>query len=136
MLALAACGGSSAATERPWRANANDALRQLHEDVAATTTGGGSVAAARRALRNESDLYGLVVAYTDLGGCRSMMRNLGAPPAVEARLALPCARLEAAAGAFADATARSDPRALVRAARLAASADRLLVEALATLRKA
>jgi len=135
---LVACGGSGSApaSARTWRANADGALLQLHEDVAATSTGGDSLAAARRALRDESDLYALVMAYADLGGCSSMIRNLGAPPELEARLALPCGPLERAAGAFTQATSHSDPRALLRASRLATRADRLLVRALATLRKA
>jgi len=132
------CGGSSQQTAagREWHANANVALRQLSQDVAATAVGGDSLGDARRALHDESRLYALVMAYTDLGGCVAMMRNVGAPPALRAKLARPCGPLARAAASFTAATEGSNPHALLRAGRDAELALPLLVQALAATRKA
>jgi hypothetical protein len=134
----AGCGRGSGPTadSREWHANADVALRQLTQDVAATAVAGDSLVEARRALHDESRLYALVVAYTDLGGCTAMMRNVGAPPALEAELVRPCPPLTRAAASFAAATTGSNPRALLRAGRDAELALPLLVDALAAVRKA
>jgi hypothetical protein len=132
------CGSSSPqpSYSLEWHANANVALRQLTQDVAATAAGGDSVGSARRALHDESRLYALLLAYTDLGGCHAMMHNVGAPPALQARLTRPCVPLARAAASFTAAAASSDPQALVRASRDAERALPLLVQALAEVRKA
>jgi hypothetical protein len=136
-LVAAGCGGSShSAGSREWHANARLALRQLTQDVAATAVGGDSLGDARHALHDESRLYALVMAYTDVGGCDAMMRNVGAPPALEARLARPCAPLTRAAASFTAATAGSNASALLRAGHDAELALPLLVEALAEVRRA
>jgi hypothetical protein len=134
---LAGCGSSSQLAAAPeWHANANLALRQLTQDVAATAAGGDSLGAARRALHDDSRLYVLVMAYTDLGGCHAMMRNVGAPPALWATLARPCGPLARAAASFTAATGSTNPRALLQAGRDAELALPLLVQALAEVRKA
>jgi len=135
---LAGCAGNAdrPAAAREWRANANVALRQLAQDVSTTAAGGDTLGDARRALRDESRLYALVFAYTDLGGCGAMMRNVGAPAALETRLVRPCVPLARAAAAFTAATEGSNPRALLRAGRDADLALPLLVQALADVRKA
>lgn len=137
-LAAAACAGraGSAAGSPQWRSNADVALRQLAQDVAATAAAGDSLGDARGALHDESQLYALVMAYTDLGGCTAMIHNVGAPPALEGQLVKPCAPLTRAAASFATATSRSNAQALLRANRDAGRALPLLVHALAEVRKA
>lgn len=136
-VAAAGCGGSrEPAATRQWHANATVALRQLTQDVAATAAAGDTLGAARRALHDESSLYALVVAYTDLGGCDSIIRNVGAPPALEAKLVRPCALLARAAASFTSAAAQSNAQTLLRAGRSAELALPLLVRALAEVRKA
>jgi hypothetical protein len=131
------CGSpSQPSASREWHANASVALRQLTQDVAATEVGGDSVGAARQALHDDSRLYALVMAYTDLGGCGAIMRNVGAPRSLEMSLSRPCAPLARAAASFTTATSSSDPQALVRAGRDAELALPLLVQALAEVRKA
>ena len=119
-----------------WHANADLALHQLTQDVAQTAVAGDSLGEARRSLADESRLYALVMAYSDLGGCDAIIRNVGAPPALEATLARPCVPLGRAAASFTTATANSDPQALLRAGRDAELALPLLVQALAEVRKA
>lgn len=120
-----------------WRANAQTALQQLHDDVAATdAVGGDTPADARRALHDDSALYALVVAYTDLGGCTTIMRNTSAPPAVVVALLRPCRPLESAAAAFSLAVRTSNEHALVRARTDADRALPLLIQALAEVKRA
>lgn len=137
-LALAAgCGGRAhraASSTGEWRSNALGVLVQLREDVSLTATGSSTLAEARRALTNDSDLYALLLAYSDLGGCRATVAHAGAPPELERVLARPCRMLERAAASFTRATTRSDPRALLRAARQAHAAEPLLVRAIAAVR--
>src|SRR5581483_6480565 len=137
-LALAAgCGGRAhraASSTGEWRSNALGVLVQLREDVSLTATGSSTLAEARRALTNDSDLYALLLAYSDLGGCRATVAHAGAPPELERVLARPVRMLERAAASFTRATTRSDPRALLRAARQAHAAEPLLVRAIAAVR--
>lgn len=135
---MVGCGGSSdhVAASRQWRENAGVALRQLTQDVTATTIGGDSLDEARHALHDESQLYVLVLSYTDLGGCPAIMRNVGAPSGLEAKLVRPCAPLARAAASFTAATERSNPHALLRAGRDAELALPLLVHALAEVQRA
>jgi hypothetical protein len=138
-LVCAACGGGQAGTStaaaREWRSNALGALTQLQQDVTATSVGGTTRADAAHALADTSDLFGLLVAYSDLGGCRAMIAATTAPPLEAVKLARPCRHLQRAAALFTRATARSDPDALVRAGREARLAEPQLVRALADLHR-
>jgi hypothetical protein len=128
---LQGCGGHGAsAANEPWRSNATGALKQLIGDVALTATGGGTAAEARRALGSDSDVFVLLFAYSDLGGCTAMIRHTGAPQELLPALTRPCPGLERAAASFTRATSRHDPAALLRAARLARQAQPELVQAL------
>lgn len=111
------------------------ALTQLLGDVSLTASGSDTLAHARRALHDESELFVLLYAYADLGGCRSIVANTGAPAPLLPKLERPCPQLERAAASFTRATTRSDPRALVRAAREAHLAQVSLVQALAAARR-
>jgi hypothetical protein len=128
-------GGTAGASAGEWRANARGALTQLLQDVSLTVTGSDSLADARQALTSDSDAFVLVFAYADLGGCRSIIRNTGAPQPLERALEKPCGDLELAASTFTKATTHHDPRALLRAARLAHDAQPGLVEALLLARR-
>jgi hypothetical protein len=117
-----------------WQVNARQVVQQLRVDIATAAVGGTTNAAAAKALRNTSDLYALLVAYSDLGGCRQMVISAG-PPARVARVLVPaCRRLERAAALFARATQRSDPAALVRATREIGLAEPALVRAMLAIR--
>ncbi len=121
---LAACGGGKPAVPRSaaseWTANAVGVIDQLRADAVAADDG-DSVSSARAALHDDSRLYGLVVAYSDFGGCRHMVGAAGDPPlgfrAVQATLARACANLQRAASLFTRAASRTDAPALVAAAR-------------------
>jgi len=137
-LLCAACGSGqakNAAANREWHANATGALTQLQQDIAATALGGTTRAEAARALANTSDLFGLLVAYSDLGGCGQIIAAVAAPAAIAAELARPCGHLERAAALFSRATVNSDPDALVRAGREARRAEPQLVHALVVARR-
>lgn len=141
ILFAAGCGGKdvardAAAPAQPWQANARGVLVQLRLDVSAAEAGGATTRReAARALADTSELYGLLVAYSDLGGCRRMAAGAGAPPPVARALALPCGHLQRAAALFARAAAGSDPEALVEAAREVRLAQPQLVEASLALRR-
>jgi hypothetical protein len=138
-LVCAACGSGQAKTTtatREWRANARGALIQLKQDVDATGVGGTTRADAARALANTSDLFGLLVAYSDLGGCRAMIAATAAPAPLAAQLARPCNHLQRAAALFTRATVHSDANALVRAGQEARRAEPELVHALVVVRRA
>ncbi len=112
-----------------WRADAQQVVAQLRQDVASAEIVGSTEGAARAQLANESDLFGLLLAYTDLSGCRTMMQSTGAPPKEERLLMEPCALLEKASAPFVRANTMDDPAALVAATREAAHASPLLVRA-------
>jgi hypothetical protein len=119
VVALVGCGSHAASPpEREWRANARGVVQQLRLDVAAVD-GFDRAPAARAALHDDSQLYGLLVSYTDFGGCVHMVAALGEEPPrfapVQRQLAAACARLRVADGYFTRAVARNDPRLLVRA---------------------
>ena len=88
--ALVGAAGCGAARPAPpvvsaeWRANARQVVQQLRVDIATAAVGGTTTDAAATALRNTSDLYALLVAYSDLGGCRQMVSS-AAPPSRVAR---------------------------------------------------
>jgi hypothetical protein len=138
--ALTACGGTSAPTggaDREWIANTSGAIDELERDLALAANGGDNVGAARRALRDESSLYTILVAYTDFGGCRHMVAAAGEPPArfstAERSLESACGLLERAATLFGRASAEHDPQALVAAGRVARQASPFLLRAKAAL---
>jgi hypothetical protein len=117
-----------------WRANARQVVQQLRVDIATAAVGGTTTADAAKALRDTSDLYALLVAYSDLGGCRQMVSSAG-PPARVARVLVPaCRHLARASELFARATQRSEPGALVRAAHEIGLAQPALVRAMLAIR--
>jgi hypothetical protein len=104
-------------------------VTQLRDDVASVETVGPTQTAAAGQLANVSDLFGLLLAYTDLGGCSTMVQSAGAPPRVARELARPCGDLERASRLFVQANTRHDPAALVAATQAAAAAQPELVKA-------
>jgi hypothetical protein len=123
---LASCGGTAAkpltgAHDREWAANLEGVIDQFQRDLELAAGGGATVAAARRALRDESHLYTILVAYTDFGGCAHMVAAAGdAPPrfaGLRRTLGSACALLQQAAALFTRATTANDPGALVDAGR-------------------
>ena len=138
---LVGCGGvaadrahlTPAAADREWIANASGVIDQLDADVSTAAPAGAGVVAARRALRNESDLYGLLVAYTDFGGCSKMVGGVGEAPrrfrGVLRALAAACVRFELGAALFTRAASQHDARALLAASRQVKSAAVLLYRA-------
>jgi hypothetical protein len=135
-VSLAACGDHRGSTTRSaageWTANAAGVIEQLRSDSLGAADG-DTVPSARAALHDESRLYGLIVAYTDFGGCRHMASALGAPPpsfgATAATLGRACADLQRAAALFTRAATATEPRALVAAARAVRAAAPLLERA-------
>ena len=127
---LVGCGAQAPRpAEREWTGNARGVIDQLRSDVVAVS-GFDRVSAARRGLSQESQLYGLVVSYTDMGGCRHMVAAVGAEPEGRVRtvelLRRACVRLQAAVRLFTRAVARASPGLLVRATREALAAVPLL----------
>jgi hypothetical protein len=100
-------------------------VEQLRGDVVAVS-GYDRLGTARAGLHDESQLYGLLVAYTDLGGCRHMVAAVGVEPSRLARAARllrrACRHLDRADALFAKAVARSAPRLLANATREAIAA--------------
>jgi hypothetical protein len=136
---LAACGGPGARPATPraqWQANARQVVEQLRGDVAAAEIGGTTRSAAAHALADISDLYGLLVAYSDLAGCRAMVGATSAPAHVVAAFDPVCAHLQHAAALFAVAAQETDASALVRAGREVGLAQPPLVRALLAIRQA
>jgi hypothetical protein len=128
LLLCAACGGTATQPSRAWPANAVELLQQLRQDVAAVE----SVTPSQRSFVDTGELYVLLVAYSDLGGCSSMAAQTAAPEAVIGVIARACPQLERAAVLFTQAEAASSTRELVHAAREAGLALPALVRALAT----
>jgi hypothetical protein len=108
-----------------WVANARGIVKQLRGDVIAVA-GFDRLGAARAGLADDSQLYGLLVAYTDFGGCLHMTAAVGVQPAGKERvvrlLHRACAHLRRADSLFTRAVARSAPRLLVGATREAVAA--------------
>jgi hypothetical protein len=120
-LAGTGCGArASSQNDREWDANARGVVEQLRGDVV-EVAGFDRLALARRGLRDESELYGLLVSYTDFGGCRHMVAALGAEPPGRRRasdlLRRTCVHLRRADDLFVRAVAGSAPRLLVAATR-------------------
>ena len=137
--AFAGCGGrpspprSAAVVDREWIANTSGVIGQLSGDVSAVAGAGASLDSAKRSLRDDSDLYALLVAYTDFGGCARMAAAAGTPPSrfrrVASALAHACAGFERAAELFTQANASGDARPLLAASRQTKAAARLLYRA-------
>jgi hypothetical protein len=127
VIALAAgCGaGAAAPTDREWIANARGVVGQLRTDVVAVS-GYDRVGVARSGLRDDSQLYGLLVAYTDFGGCSHMVAAVGVEPPGSARvvqsLRRACLHLRRADLLFTRAVARGASRLLAAATREALAA--------------
>jgi hypothetical protein len=104
-------------------------INQLRGDVLAVA-GADRIPTARAALADDSQLYGLLVSFSDVAGCRHMVASLGLRPArfvvADRLLARACAPLRRAAALFTKATTRSNPQALVAAVREAGVALALL----------
>jgi hypothetical protein len=137
---VAGCGRASRPpppTEREWVDNAAGFIDNLGDTLALSANGGSDLASARRALRDESDLYALVVAYTRFGGCQETLLNLGVPARrmrkVENTLTLACRRLERSSALFTQAVTGSDASALLAATQTALRASPLLYRAKAEL---
>lgn len=134
--AFAACGETSApraGADREWVANIGGVIDQLEHDVVLVGSGGNTMNAARQALQRQSNLYTILVAYTDFGGCNHMVSAAGTPTGrfarVERPLAAACAVLQRAAVLFTRAATRHDARALLTATRTTLRASPLLVHA-------
>lgn len=136
-LALAGCAAAHVAqqpvTTGQWRANMGIIVRQLQSDIAATQVAGGTEAAARAALRDDSSLYGLLVSYSDFGGCREMVAAAGVMPRTGAgvgrSVVAGCRHLERASSLFTAAVKTDDGASLLAAGREAGRALPLLVDA-------
>jgi hypothetical protein len=136
---LVGCGAGASSRSTPpsadheWVANASGVIDQLDEDVSAVTAAGTDLVAARRALHDESDLFALLVAYSDFGGCNKMVAGVGeAPPhfrVVVRDLTAACGRFERGAALFTAAASRTDARALLAASRQVKAAAVLLYRA-------
>ena len=138
LVGVAGCGTARPAppvVASEWRANVLQVAQQLRVDIATAAVGGTSPKAAATALRNTSDLYALLVAYSDLGGCHQMVRSASPPLRVARAFAPACGHLERAAALFARATQHSDPAALVRATHETGLAQPGLVRAMLAIRK-
>lgn len=135
IVVLTGCGAAqpSSQGQRQWRANAVELIAQLRADEGVAAEVPGSVPAARSALRSDSQLFALLVTYTDFGGCARMVSSAGVPTrkfvAAQAALSLACGHLARAATLFTRAASDTDARALVAAGRQAGEAAPLLVRA-------
>ena len=143
VLVLVGCA-QSAATPRPevdakreWTANITVAIGQLRNDVSQTQLIGGAPGADQEALRDESTLYALLIAYSDLAGCRHIVASAGSPPphavAIGSALGSACVHLERAASLFTRAATNRDGRPLAVATHEARRALPALVRAAAAL---
>ena len=141
----AGCGGGSSrdvapegsTAAREWVDNAARFVQQLQRDVVMSAAGGSNLASARRAVSDQDEVYLLLVAYSDFGDCNRELAAAGTPSrhgrAVAQLVLAACGPLERASTLFTRAMQRSDPRALLAATRVSATAAPLLVRALAAL---
>jgi hypothetical protein len=108
-----------------WVANARGVVRQLRADAIAVA-GFDRLPAARRGLHDDSQLYGLLVSYTDFGGCLHMAAAVGVAPPGRARVVRlvhrACVHLRRADSLFTRAVAKTEPPLLVAATRAAVAA--------------
>jgi hypothetical protein len=137
---LAGCGApghpgrpAAGSSDREWVQNATGVIDQLNGDVSSAALVRPGLAGARRSLRDLSQLYALLVAYTDFGGCSRMVGGMGdAPPRyarVVPRLDRACSSFEKAATLFTRAASAHDARALLAASRQVRAAASLLYRA-------
>jgi hypothetical protein len=143
VLTVAGCGGSVSLSRAPaqanseWVANMTVVIPQLRNDVAETQVIAATPRAGRAALKDESTLYALLIAYSDLAGCRHIVASAGsAPPhaaTIGASLGSACVHLERAAALFTRAATNRDGRPLAAATREARRALPALVRAAAAL---
>lgn len=132
LAALAGCGGGSVqpSADRQWIANASELIGQLRDDVLVGAEGTTSLASARHELHDDSDLYVLLVAYSDFGGCDRMLANVGvsgrAYASVDGTLRRACSHLERAAALFTRSSGSGGAPALLAASREAQRAWPLL----------
>jgi hypothetical protein len=144
LVVLAGCGATVAhqrtqptvsplRAERQWIDNAGRLIDDLQESVLLSASGGSDLASARKALHDDSDLYGMLVAHTRFGGCRQTLLNAGTPDhrlrQVDRTLTTACHRLERASDLFTVSIKRSDPGVLLSATRAALKAAPLLERA-------
>jgi hypothetical protein len=139
----AGCGGGAESSPSPkallreWKANVAVVIQQLRSDVDVTQVAGTTSASANAALRNESDVYALLVAYTDLGGCHRMVVAAGtstpATERVDRLLASACGHAERASSYFTRAVRTGSGDALLAGAREARHSLPALVRAAAAL---
>jgi hypothetical protein len=126
---VAGCGGNGGKSAREWLANAHGVVRQLRADVVDVAPL-DRVAPARAAMHDDSQVYELLVAYSDLGGCRHEVLALGEAPrgfaAAERELLRACVPLAQAARLFTHAMTTSRPAALVAATRASLRGGALL----------
>jgi hypothetical protein len=140
---LVGCGSGShtstprSSLERGWLGAARQLVSTLQKDVLLSVYGGANVATARRALLDSSDVYAMVIAYTDFGGCGKVLDSFGHPgPAAEAPIAAigaACAQLGQAAMIFRRAMISHSAKILVAATRASLAAEPLIVRAKAAL---
>ena len=119
-LLVAACGGGRPrGTPAEWQANADGVVSQLRSDVVEISAV-DSVPAARRALHDDSQLYAILIVFSDVGGCNHMVAALGAAPPERARVVpqfdAACAHLGRASKLFTRGVADTKPTVLVAAA--------------------
>jgi len=123
--------------DRTWRANAAIIVRQLQGEIADAQLPDATPAAARAALHDESQLYGLVVSYSDFGGCREMVAAAGPLPRsaehVARLLVAGCRHLERSSTLFTRAVKQNSGAALLAAGRESGRALPALVRAGAAL---
>jgi hypothetical protein len=124
------CGATPPApADSEWIANARGVVNQLRSDVVAVA-GFDRAREARIGLRDESQLYTLLVSYTDFGGCGHMVAAVGAePPGLAPAVGLmrrACLHLRRADRLFTRAVAGSNPQLLTVATRQAVAALPLL----------
>jgi hypothetical protein len=144
--ALTACGANvstpppavgEAALEQTWIENAQRFIATVQADLDLTSAGGGNLVTARKALGDASDLYTILVAYTNFDGCSHALANVGTPSRkvvhVVRTLSSACRRLERASALFHVAVTRNRPRALLAATRMAIATEPLLFRARAQL---
>ena len=128
---LAGCGSGTARlqSDTEWSAHAVEVIDQFRQDEVLNAGSVTNVAAARHTLHDASALYGLLIAYTDFGGCRTFVDGFGKTlhfVRVVRTLRRACVRLERAAALFTRYASKNDPHALIAASREAQSAWPLL----------
>lgn len=128
---LTGCGSSGGRlqSDKAWSQHAVEVIDQFRQDELVNAGGVTNLAAARRTLHDASALYGLLIAYTDFGGCRTFLDGFGKTlrfVRVVQTLRLACVRLERAASLFTRYASQNDPPALIAASQEAQSAWPLL----------